>query len=555
MLIPQTDLGPEYSGFALNPDASGYVTAAAAGLAPPCTAPSSTATVTATASATATKPPPKPIESYSNQYEFEPALLDESGSFILIDAVDNFADEDEAEEALDDFMAAPADHMTMAGCPENEITQSDEFEPTNADDGHLGVEQLITQTDAEGTEREFTVTAVGFTRDTFLGKVLIAHYSAPERQASASQFATVLDSRMQTILAEDTQTPDGSRTPRASGETPGPSASLAAGETPGGPSATQGGGGGGGGASAPGINALGCSPASVQTGQSVTCSPVTVGPVTARSWSVSGGSPSSGSGSTFTTSFSSAGQKTIELRACNGSACSTAAQVITVSSPQTAPPGPGPGPTAPSIGGLGCSPGSVETGQTVTCNPSISGTVTSYSWSASGGSPGSGSGGSFSTSFGSSGSYTISLQACNSGACSSNSQGISVSAPQVQTYDVFIDSGTIGFGQTITLNLYASVPSNGLGYFDIDVVYDPAILAPVGCVGSYGGCDPAFDFDVVNFYGTANTSGELVLGSVTFQGIDFGYSDVFVFIFEIYDIAGNDVYDDSFEYHGSITVQ
>jgi hypothetical protein len=197
----------------------------------------------------------------------------------------------------------------------------------------------------------------------------------------------------------------------------------------------------------------------------------------------------------------------------------------------------------------------VETGQTVTCNPSISGTVTSYSWSASGGSPGSGSGGSFSTSFGSSGSYTISLQACNSGACSSNSQGISVSAPQVQTYDVFIDSGTIGFGQTITLNLYASVPSNGLGYFDIDVVYDPAILAPVGCVGSYGGCDPAFDFDVVNFYGTANTSGELVLGSVTFQGIDFGYSDVFVFIFEIYDIAGNDVYDDSFEYHGSITVQ
>jgi len=175
--------------------------------------------------------------------------------------------------------------------------------------------------------------------------------------------------------------------------------------------------------SAPVINSLGCTPASVATGGSITCNPSITGNVSSRSWSASGGSPSSGSGSSFSTSYGSAGSKTISLQACNGSACSNSSQTVTVQAPQA---------NAPTINSLGCSPTSVNISQSVSCSPSISGTVTSRSWSASGGSPSSGSGTSFSTSYGTAGSKTISLQACNGSACSNSSQTITVSNPAAQ---------------------------------------------------------------------------------------------------------------------------
>ncbi len=175
--------------------------------------------------------------------------------------------------------------------------------------------------------------------------------------------------------------------------------------------------------SAPVVNSLGCTPASVATGRSITCNPSITGNVSSRSWSASGGSPSSGSGTSFSTSYGSAGSKTIALQACNGSACTNSSQTVTVQAPQSG---------APTINSLGCSPTSVDLSQSVTCSPSISGTVTSRSWSAVGGSPSSGSGTSFSTSYGSAGSKTISLQACNASACSNSSQTVVVLDPGAQ---------------------------------------------------------------------------------------------------------------------------
>jgi hypothetical protein len=64
----------------------------------------------------------------------------------------------------------------------------------------------------------------------------------------------------------------------------------------------------------------------------------------------------------------------------------------------------------------------------VTCSPSISGTVTTRAWSTPDGSPTSGSATSFTTSYSGVGSHSISLQACNDTACTTQRQTISVTA-------------------------------------------------------------------------------------------------------------------------------
>jgi hypothetical protein len=124
-----------------------------------------------------------------------------------------------------------------------------------------------------------------------------------------------------------------------------------------------------------------------------------------------------------------------------------------------------------------------------------------------------------------------------------------------ETYDVYIDSAVVFFGDTATLFLYADVPASGLGFYDIDIVYDPSIMFASSCDDFYGTCDTNFDFDTVNFNGYAGNSGALVIGSVTFSTLTTGYSDVFVFPFAIEDVNGNDVSADTFTYDGSVTVQ
>jgi len=535
MLLPQFDLGPEFTAFALNPDASGYVSAGIPGAA--C-ARQGTAT-----------PPPAPIESYNNQYEYEAGLAVESGTFILVEAVDNHPDEDASGEALDDFIADPASVMTMPGCPENEILSDESFEPEGLSGDATGVEQRIKQTDSEGESREFSLTVIGLTRETILGKVLIAYFEGPatpeQQRTTATNIAVQLDARIKEVLAANaspTATPKASRSPSGSpGETPAPTDTPGPGETAP-PEATQGGPG------APIISALGCSPSAAQTGQTVSCSPSIAGGVTSRSWSAGGGSPGSGSGATFSTSFASAGPKSISLTVCNAGGCNILSQEISVLSPVTA------GPSAPTINGLGCTPSNVQTEQTVNCSPSVNGSVSSYGWSASGGSPSSGSAGSFSTSYASAGSKSISLTVCNASGCNILSQGVTVSEPQAIGYDVTISSATVFFGDTVTVYLYADTPSSGLGFYDIDVEYDPNILTPIGCDDFYGTCDPFFFEDTVNFNGFAGDSGALTIGSITFSTFNTGFSGLTVLLYTFQDIAGNEVFDVAIN-DGSVLVQ
>ncbi len=466
MLPAQFELGPEYSAFQLNPDVSGYVSSGAI-LGPSCPAPSSTVATAAT--------PLPPVESYDNQYEFEASLATESGTFALVEGVDNFPDEDAAADALSDFIADPARHIALGGCPENKVLESDGFHPAGMGRDATGIEQLIHQTDGD-TEREFTLTAVGFTHKMVLGRVLIAHFDSPEHQSSAAEIAANMDARIQQILAEITATPRTSPSPSTSGSaTPSGSPTPSGGTTTTtAPTAAPG--------QPPVIQSLGCSPASVSTGQTVSCSPSISGAVNSRSWSASGGSPASGGGSTFSTSYGSSGSKTISLQACNDNGCDSASQGIFVSVSATQ------APSVPVVNSLGCSPPTVQTGQTVTCSPSVSGSPNIYAWTASSGSPSDGSGSTFSTSFSSTGTHFIGFAACNAGGCSEGlAQSITVTAPAVGTYVVSTDHAAIFADETVNVNVYVDAPSAGVGDYEIDIIYDPFVITPLFCTDWYGG--------------------------------------------------------------------
>ena len=89
----------------------------------------------------------------------------------------------------------------------------------------------------------------------------------------------------------------------------------------------------------------------------------------------------------------------------------------------------GDGGTGPTIDSLGCAPEVVETDETVSCTPSLTGTADTHIWSAEGGSPANGTESSFSTRYGSTGRVTISLLVCREGGCNNESQMIEVSHP------------------------------------------------------------------------------------------------------------------------------
>lgn len=61
------------------------------------------------------------------------------------------------------------------------------------------------------------------------------------------------------------------------------------------------------------------------------------GLVTARTWSAPGGDPATGGGTTFQTSFATAGLRMITLEACNGVACTERAESVTVQSTNASP--------------------------------------------------------------------------------------------------------------------------------------------------------------------------------------------------------------------------
>ena len=99
---------------------------------------------------------------------------------------------------------------------------------------------------------------------------------------------------------------------------------------------------------------------------------------------------------------------------------------------------------SPIIDGLGCTPGTVNTGENVTCRPTFTGaTPTTYSWTAGnalvGGTPWSGTGSRFTTSWSHAGSQRVALRACNVAGCADGEQFITVNQGDSTIVDTTAD--------------------------------------------------------------------------------------------------------------------
>ena len=154
---------------------------------------------------------------------------------------------------------------------------------------------------------------------------------------------------------------------------------------------------------------ISCSPSSIEEGESVTCRVTRNrgGDIDRYSWRANGGSPSSGSSDTYSPSFSREGTYTVSLTASNAGGSDDDDDTVMVER-STPPP--------PDIT-ISCSPSSIEEGESVTCRVTRNrgGDIDRYSWRANGGSPSSGSSDTYSPSFNSAGTYTVSLTASNAG--------------------------------------------------------------------------------------------------------------------------------------------
>ena len=151
----------------------------------------------------------------------------------------------------------------------------------------------------------------------------------------------------------------------------------------------------------PVINSISCSPSSPSVNQSVTCTAsLSGGAPDSYSWS---GGASSGGSSSYSTSFSSSGTKTVRLSVQNSAGSDSGSTTVTV-------------PPEPPVITVSCSPRSIDEGDRVRCTVSNSGgSIDTYSWSASGGSPSSGSSSTYRPRFNTAGTYTVSLTARNTG--------------------------------------------------------------------------------------------------------------------------------------------
>lgn len=118
-------------------------------------------------------------------------------------------------------------------------------------------------------------------------------------------------------------------------------------------------------------------------------------------WSAPGGNPATGTGSSFSTSYSTAGTKTVTVQ--DQSSTGTCTVVVT----DVPYPTPYPTPYATPSGALVCSPAN----QTVVAGHAASFSATggngTYTWTALGGTPDSGPGATFSTTYGSAGDKTV----------------------------------------------------------------------------------------------------------------------------------------------------
>ena len=220
--------------------------------------------------------------------------------------------------------------------------------------------------------------------------------------------------------------------------------------------------------------------------------------------------------------------------------------------PTTKPTNPPPATNAPApvINSINC-PSFAEVNETVTCNASVSSdTETSLAWSASSGTPTEGTGPSFSTSFTTTGTVFVGFAACNQGGCSSESVSIEVAAPLATPggdYVISIDSVfSVAQDSFVTVDLYVEAP-DGLGFWDIDVVFDNGLLTPWSCSASTGECDAFFFDNTMNFSGapffTFSSDLPMLLGSLTFlTNFTPGTADLFIEVFGLEDADGNEVF-------------
>lgn len=175
-------------------------------------------------------------------------------------------------------------------------------------------------------------------------------------------------------------------------------------------------------------------------------------------WSVTGGgSPSSGTGLNFSTSFASAGSKTITLTVTQGGCVSVYTQNVTINA-------------FPSSGISGPSSGCVNTSTTFNANPPVSGAT--YTWTGTGVAGGSGS--SYSPTFTTTGIKTITLDVSVGGCTSSYSHNITINpqpssgiiAPATGCQDSSITFSAINAGANMVYNWNfgsGASPSTGTG--------------------------------------------------------------------------------------------
>src|SRR2546426_740652 len=183
---------------------------------------------------------------------------------------------------------------------------------------------------------------------------------------------------------------------------------------------------------------------SATAGKPVTCSASATGgtaPYT-YSWSAPGGSPPTGSGDSFTTTYATKGTLVVNATATDGNNANKSQTASIVVAAQ------------PIVVTVTC--GSATVGKPVTCNASIMGGTSPYtfSWFAPGGSPASGTGASFTTTYAAKGTNVVNVTATDV-----NNAKKSVTANVVVTAQpivVTVICGSATTGKPVTCNAQAS---------------------------------------------------------------------------------------------------
>ena len=155
----------------------------------------------------------------------------------------------------------------------------------------------------------------------------------------------------------------------------------------------------------PVLSGISCDPVSPNVDETVTCSAnLSGGEPDFYIWR-GGGDPPGGSDASFTTTFASAGDRTISLAVSNIVGEDSASTAVNVQGPQR----------EPVLEGISCLPNPPTVGQTVTCSAILGGgPPTAYTWGTWGeGDPASGSDATFTTTFASAGNRTVTLQVAN----------------------------------------------------------------------------------------------------------------------------------------------